>query len=154
MDRPSRPDSTPPKLGPGEEAWRDAVVWFGLYYIGTGLWPIVHMPSFLAVTGPKQETWLVQVFGAVIASLGFSAILHRNAGPASAGVGLSAAFVLAASDVYFVGRRRIRPTYLLDAGVEVVLAAGLARRLIMRTRWHEQTGAVGASQLRTGPDLR
>jgi len=134
MDRPPSPDSIPPKSGRGEEAWRDTVVWLGLYYIGTGLWPILHLPSFLAVTGPKKETWLVQVFGALIASLGFSVILHRNAGPASAGVGLSAAFVLAASDVYFVGRRRIRPTYLLDAVVEVVLAAGLARRLITRGR--------------------
>ena len=134
MDRPPSPDSIPPKSGRGEEAWRDTVVWLGLYYIGTGLWPILHLPSFLAVTGPKNETWLVQVFGALIASLGFSVILHRNAGPASAGVGLSAAFVLAASDVYFVGRRRIRPTYLLDAVVEVVLAAGLARRLITRGR--------------------
>jgi len=151
MDRPPSPDSIPPKGGRGEEARRDTVVWLGLYYIGTGLWPILHLPSFLAVTGPKKETWLVQVFGALIASLGFSVILHRNAGPASAGVGLSAAFVLAASDVYFVGRRRIRPTYLLDAVVEVVLAAGLARR-IMRSRSHEQTGAVGA--IRTGADLR
>jgi hypothetical protein len=152
MDRPSSPDSTPPKSGRGEEAWRDTVVWFGLYYIGTGLWPILHLPSFLVVTGPKQETWLVQVFGALIASIGFSAILHRNTGPASAGVGLSAALVLASSDVYFVGRRRIRPTYLLDAVVEVVLAAGLARRLVMDSRSQKGTGAVGAS--RTRADLR
>jgi len=111
---------------------RDAVVWFGLYYIGTGLWPILHLPSFVAVTGPKHDTWLVQVFGAFIAAVGFSAILHRNAGPASAGVGLSTALVLAAGDVFFVARRRIAPTYLLDAVVEVVLAAGLARRLVGR----------------------
>ena len=146
MDRPSSPDSSPPKKGPAEELWRDTVVLFGLYYIGTGLWPILHLPSFLAVTGPKRDVWLVQVFGALIASLGFSAILHRNAGPASAGVGLSAALVLAASDVYFVGRRRIRPTYLLDAVVEVVLAAGLARRLI-RSRSHQ------GRALRRQPDV-
>jgi hypothetical protein len=151
MDRPSSLERAVRKRGSGEEAWRDAVLWFGLYYIGTGLWPILHLPSFLAVTGPKQETWLVQVFGAFIASVGFSAILHRNSGPASAGVGLSAALVLAAGDVFFVARRRIRPTYLLDAVVEVVLAAGLARRLVRRSRSRGETGAVGASRSEADP---
>ena len=132
MDRPSSPDRAARPGGPGQEAMRDAVVWFGLYYMATGLWPILHLPSFVAVTGPKQDTWLVQVFGAFIAAVGFSAILHRDAGPASAGVGLSTALVLAAGDVFFVARRRIRPTYLLDAVVEVALAAGLARRLVRR----------------------
>ena len=146
MDRPSCPDRAARKRGPGQEASRDAVVWFGLYYIATGLWPILHLPSFVAVTGPKQDTWLVQVFGALIASLGFSVILHRNAGPASAGVGLSTALVLAAGDVFFVARRRIRPTYLLDAVVEVALAAGLTQRLIIGSRSHEGTGAVAASR--------
>ena len=140
MDRPSSPDRTVRERGPGEEACRDPVVWLGVYYIATGLWPILHLPSFVAVTGPKQDTWLVQVFGALIASLGFSAILHRNAGPASAGVGLSTALVLAAGDVFFVARRRIRPTYLVDAVVEVVLAAALARRLSIGSRSHQGNG--------------
>ena len=146
MDGPSSPDRTGRKRGPGEEAWRDPVVWFGLYYIATGLWPILHLRSFVAVTGPKQDIWLVQVFGALLASLGFSAILHRNAGSASAGVGLSTAIVLAAGDVFFVARGRIRPTYLLDAVVEVALAAGLARRLIIGPRSHEGPGGVAASR--------
>lgn len=151
MDRPSSPDRAARQGGPGQEAWRDTVVWFGVYYIATGLWPILHLPSFVAVTGPKQDTWLVQVFGAFIAAVGFSAILQRNAGPASAGVGLSTALVLAAGDVFFVARRRIRPTYLLDAVVEVALAAGLARRLI-GSRSDEGTGAVATSQ--SSADLR
>jgi hypothetical protein len=27
----------------------------GAYFLVTGVWPLVHMPSFLAVTGPKTD---------------------------------------------------------------------------------------------------
>jgi hypothetical protein len=27
----------------------------GGFYLLTGVWPLVHMPSFLAVTGPKTD---------------------------------------------------------------------------------------------------
>ena len=27
------------------------------YFAATGVWPIVHMPSFLRVTGPKTDLW-------------------------------------------------------------------------------------------------
>jgi hypothetical protein len=29
----------------------------GVYFLLTGVWPIVHLPSFLAVTGPKTDLW-------------------------------------------------------------------------------------------------
>ena len=39
-----------------------ALAWIqGLYFFFTSVWPIVHMSSFLAVTGPKHDLWLVQV---------------------------------------------------------------------------------------------
>src|SRR5262245_26510628 len=43
-----------------------------LYYLATGLWPLVHMDSFLAVTGPKTDLWLVRTVGALIAVIGAS----------------------------------------------------------------------------------
>src|SRR4051812_31943322 len=104
------------------------------YYFATGLWPIVHLSSFQALTGPKRDTWLVQTFGALVAATGV-ALWPRsgNAGegerPAQERVAIGAALALAASDAYFVARRRIRPIYLADAAVELLLAAGvLARR--------------------------
>jgi hypothetical protein len=38
----------------------------GTYYAATGLWPILWMRSFEAVTGPKQDHWLVKTVGALV----------------------------------------------------------------------------------------
>ena len=35
----------------------------GVFYLATGLWPIVHLPSFERVTGRKKEKWLVKAMG-------------------------------------------------------------------------------------------
>lgn len=38
----------------------------GIYYVASGLWPLLHMRSFEAVTGPKRDKWLVNTVGALI----------------------------------------------------------------------------------------
>src|SRR4051812_30893344 len=42
----------------------------GVYFFITGLWPIVHMPSFLFVSGPKTDLWLVKTVGILIVVIG------------------------------------------------------------------------------------
>jgi hypothetical protein len=39
----------------------------GAYFVATGVWPLVHIRWFEAVTGPKVDKWLV---GTVAAGLG------------------------------------------------------------------------------------
>src|SRR4051794_2064938 len=51
-------------------ARRDPLRALSAYYFATGLWPIVHLRSFVALTGPKRDTWLVQTFGALVAATG------------------------------------------------------------------------------------
>lgn len=46
-----------------------------LLYLATGLWPVIHLRSFLSVTGPKTDLWLVESFGLLIAAFGL--VLHR-----------------------------------------------------------------------------
>jgi hypothetical protein len=46
----------------------------GLYFFLTGVWPVVHMPSFVAVTGPKTDLWLVRTVGLLIAVAGLAMI--------------------------------------------------------------------------------
>jgi hypothetical protein len=41
-----------------------------VYYVWTGVWPIVHMRSFLAVTGPKVDLWLVRTVGLLVTAVG------------------------------------------------------------------------------------
>ena len=38
----------------------------GLCFTATGLWPLMHMPSFEAVTDPKEDKWLVRTVGVLV----------------------------------------------------------------------------------------
>lgn len=40
----------------------------GTYYLLTGVWPFASMGTFLAVTGPKTDLWLVRTVGALVAA--------------------------------------------------------------------------------------
>src|SRR5260370_35548482 len=42
----------------------------GIYYVLAGLWPWIHLTSFLAVTGDKADLWLGQTVGALIVAIG------------------------------------------------------------------------------------
>ena len=98
----------------------------GIFYIATGLWPIVHLRSFEAVTGPKLEGWLVKTVGALIAVVGgtlLAAGLRRRVHPELISLAACSAASLAAVDVVY-SPQRISPVYLLDAVVEGALVTG------------------------------
>jgi hypothetical protein len=100
------------------------------YYIATGLLPFVSRRAFEAVTGPKREYWLVQTVGALVAVIGgclASAATRRRVTPEVLAVAAGSAAALAAIDVVHVARRRISPTYLLDAAAELGLLIALAQ---------------------------
>lgn len=101
----------------------------GLYYLVTGIWPIVHLPSFMAVTGPKRDAWLVKSFGLLIAAIGATLVARDGRHDRSATrLALSSATALAVSEIVFVGRRTIRPIYLADAAIELALVMATLRR--------------------------
>jgi hypothetical protein len=99
------------------------------YFLLTGLWPLVHLQSFLAVTGPKDDIWLVETVGILVtaigAGLGIAAVRGRvNAEVIT--VAVASALGLAIIDSIYVARGRIHAIYLLDVAVEVLLIAGWA----------------------------
>jgi hypothetical protein len=98
-----------------------------LYFIATGLWPIAHLASFEAVTGRKQDDWLVQTFGALVAAVGVAMLASRNEATSAERIGLASAAALSGAEVVFAGRGRIRPIYLADAALELVFATAAAR---------------------------
>jgi hypothetical protein len=98
----------------------------GLYWSVAGAWPLVHMTSFEAVTGPKRERWLVNTVGVLILAVGGTLALAARRGRVTPELrvlaGASAAG-LAAIDAWYAGpRRRISPVYLADAALEAALA--------------------------------
>lgn len=112
---------------------RAVVVVQGAYFMITGLWPLLHLRSFLALTGPKRGTWLLKTVAVLILAIGGTLLAagrrSRPSGDAAL-LAASSALGLTTIDVYYVARRVIRPVYLLDALVECGFVAWLllARR--------------------------
>lgn len=107
----------------------------GLYYLVTGVWPLVSIDTFQAVTGPKtdhlvtgreSDHWLVNTVGVLVIAdalvLLFAAWRNRPS-PEVVLLAVGSALGLAAIDVVYVARDVLRPIYLADAALEVVLVA-------------------------------
>jgi hypothetical protein len=120
---------------PSGRLLRAAALAQGGYFLVTGVWPLVHMRSFEAVTGRKHERWLVNTVGSVIAVVGgvlLDAARRRRIDRTTTTLAIGTAAALATIDVVYVAQRRIARVYLLDAAAEVGLmglwAAGLRAR--------------------------
>ena len=98
----------------------------GAYYAATGVWPLVSIRSFEAVTGPKKDRWLVKTVGVLVSVIGavlLIAGLRRHVSLEIVVLAVGSAAGLMAIDVWYVARRVIGPIYLLDAVAEIVLVA-------------------------------
>lgn len=109
------------------DLWRMTALIQAAAYVLTGLWPWLSMRTFLQVTGPKEDLWLVKTVGALLALAGVVlglAGLQRRITPEVALLGAGSAGTLAAVDAFYVAQGRIPPVYLLDMAGESVLVAG------------------------------
>jgi hypothetical protein len=96
----------------------------GLYFLVTGVWPLVSIQSFMAVTGPKTDYWLVYTVAVLVISIGSAllvAAFSNRMTPEVAIMAIGSAVGLAAIDVLFVARGVISWVYLLDAIAEIGL---------------------------------
>lgn len=121
----------------------------GAYFLLTGVWPLVDMRSFEAVTGPKVDRWLVRTVGVLVAAIGGALVAasRRRRVPAEvAGLAVASAVGLAAIDAVYVARGRIARIYLLDAAAEAALVAAW---LALRPWRRPATSAVSRSALAT-----
>jgi hypothetical protein len=97
----------------------------GVYYLATGLWPVVDIDSFQAVTGAKADLWLVKTVGLLITVIGAALLAsgRRALTPEIVVLASGSALALGAIDVYYSARGVISKVYLLDAPLEAALAA-------------------------------
>lgn len=95
------------------------------FYVVTGIWPLLHLPSFEWVTGPKADDWLVHTMGLLLASIGVVLWLgtRRKPPPDHAIVLLGAltAASLAGIELRYGLTGRIWSIYLVDAALEIAL---------------------------------
>jgi hypothetical protein len=97
------------------------------FYVGTGVWPLVHRRSFERVTGRKTDFWLAQTVGLTVTTIGIglahAVARRRGVPPELRTVAATSAAGLALVDFSFVARGRISKIYLADAAAEVALIA-------------------------------
>lgn len=96
----------------------------GSYWFITGIWPFVHLSSFIWITGPKEDYWLlytvsvlITVIGAVLLVAGISQRVTQEI----KWLGISSALGLTGIDVYYALSDVIWDVYLLDAAGEIIL---------------------------------
>lgn len=98
----------------------------GAYYLVAGVWPLFHISSFLWVTGPKTDLWLVHTVGVLVAVIGavlISAARRQAVTFEIRLLALGSALGLTGIEAIYVSLDRIAPIYLLDAALEVGLIA-------------------------------
>ena len=96
------------------------------YFLITGIWPLVSIRTFMRVTGPKTDIWLVKTVGLLVSAIGGVLLLAWIRGGIPAEVfwlAVTSAAALTAIDVVYVLKRVIAPIYLADAAIEILLIA-------------------------------
>lgn len=96
------------------------------FYVVTGVWPLISMSTFEAITGPKTDDWLVKTVGVLVTVIGLvlaMAALRRRITLEVMALAVGSAIALAGVDVVYAFQRRISAVYLLDALAELILAA-------------------------------
>lgn len=94
------------------------------YYVITGIWPLVHIRSFMAITGRKTDLWLVKTAGVLITAIGSTlgvAGLRGKTTPEIRLLAIGSALGLTGIDIVYVAKKQISPIYLLDAVAELGL---------------------------------
>ena len=98
----------------------------GLFNVASGAWPLLHLPSFEAVFGPKTDRWLVRTVAGLLLTNGL--VQLRAGRPEDARrVGLGTAVVLAAIDLRYAPPGRISRVYLVDAAMQLAWIAAWRR---------------------------
>lgn len=93
-----------------------------IYYILTGLWPLVDIHSFMKVTGPKTDVWLVKMVGLLTVAIAitlFSSYKKNN--DTLSVLSITAALAYMSIDIYYYLNGTINFVYLGDALVEALI---------------------------------
>jgi len=106
----------------------------GIYFIVTGIWPLLNMASFITATGPKQDTWLVEMVGLLSASIGLTFIVSSlRKHPLPVLLGYAAAISFLVMDINYVSTDQISRIYLIDAIIQAAFIAAMTVILGLRS---------------------
>jgi hypothetical protein len=113
----------------------------GLVYLVSGGWPLVHLRSFEAVTGPKIDDWLVRTVAGILVAIGAAEVWadrRDEVTPPLAVAGAGTAITLGSVAAWYAARGRIREVYFVDAAMEAALAVGWAVAIVHGRRRRDE----------------
>jgi hypothetical protein len=93
------------------------------YILVTAIWPLVHIESFMQVTGYKTDIWLVKTVGALLIPVAICLYMHifiRTDHRPVIALGSLIAVAFMCIDFYYAFNNVISDVYLADAAVECV----------------------------------
>jgi hypothetical protein len=90
----------------------------GIYYILTGLWPLLHLHSFMLVTGEKTDTWLVKMVALLSVAIGLALVYRPVSTQRLLAIGAAVSF--AAIDIFYASKGIISAIYLADALIQII----------------------------------
>ena len=113
-----------------------------IYFIVTGVWPIISINTFMAVTGPKTDIWLVQMVGLLALAIGcgllYSSITKKFHTSSTIIILMSCLFFFAI-DVYYYMNGALIDTYLADAFLQVIFISNLFAAFYIQRSLKDQT---------------
>lgn len=106
----------------------------GVYTLLTALWGLADIRSFMRVTGPKTDIWLVKTVSVLLLPITFcffaALFLNMPFLPVSI-VGIMTTAGLAAIDFYYTANRTIKWVYALDGILEILFLLTWIYLLVM-----------------------
>src|SRR5688572_2332657 len=95
----------------------------GLYTLLTALWALTHIDSFIRVTGPKTDIWLVKTVAAILLSIAtcflYGPFVKQDHFLVIV-VGITSSAALASIDFYYTGNNTINKIYQADGYLQVL----------------------------------
>jgi hypothetical protein len=95
----------------------------GIYTLVTAVWPLLHIESFMMITGPKTDIWLVKTVAVVLIPIALLFLLNRyNEGSLLhvLVVAISSSVGLASIDFYYTANETISWVYAVDGALQVI----------------------------------
>src|SRR5215212_8853193 len=98
----------------------------GIYTFLTAVWPIVHIESFMEVSGYKTDVWLVKTVSILLLAISVCFLLATISRQINIPVSVLALFVaigMAYVDFYYALNDTIWNIYMADGVVEILFVA-------------------------------
>jgi hypothetical protein len=96
------------------------------YFIASGVWPLIHLPSFERVLGDKKDHWLVRTVALLVIAIGATLARAASRHEVDGNIRLLGALGAAAPGAISLvegARGRISRLYLMDALIEGLFVA-------------------------------